>query len=67
MSEHFQLVRLVSGNSGSKRITIPKEIVEKLELHDAKYVAVMYEGNKRAIITPVKVVIQEEESSRKTT
>jgi len=66
MSGRFQLVKLVSGNSGSKRITIPKEIVEKLKLKDAEYVAVKYEGNNRAVITPVKVVIQQEKSSRKT-
>lgn len=59
MSKNFRLVKLVSGNSGSKRITIPKEIVEKLELKDVDYVAVIYEGNKKATIAPAKVVIKE--------
>lgn len=54
----FQLVKLVSGNAGSKRITIPKEIVEKLGLKDADYVAVKYEGKKKASITPAKIVIE---------
>lgn len=54
----FQLVKLVSGNAGSKRITIPKEIVEKLGLKHADYVAVRYEGKRKASITPAKVVIE---------
>lgn len=59
MSKSFLLVKVVSGNSGSKRITIPKEIVKKLGLDNIEYVAVTYEGNKRATIKPAKVVIQE--------
>lgn len=59
MSKSFQLVKVVSGNSGSKRITIPKEIVEKLGLDNADYVAVAYEGNKKATIRPARVVMEE--------
>lgn len=59
MGKDFQLVKLVSGNSGSKRITIPKEIVEKLELKNTEYVALRFEGKKKATLSPVKVVIEE--------
>jgi bifunctional DNA-binding transcriptional regulator/antitoxin component of YhaV-PrlF toxin-antitoxin module len=58
MSNDFLLVKLVSGNAGSKRITIPKEIVNKLGINDADYVAMMYEGNKKAYITPAKVTVE---------
>jgi len=59
MSRNLRLVKLVSGNRGSKRITIPKEIVEKLELEDVDYVAVIYEGNKKATIAPAEVTLKE--------
>jgi bifunctional DNA-binding transcriptional regulator/antitoxin component of YhaV-PrlF toxin-antitoxin module len=58
MSNDFHLVKLVSGNAGSKRITIPKEIVDKLGINDADYVALMYEGNKKAYIAPAKVTVE---------
>lgn len=59
MSKNFQLIKLVSGNSGSKRITIPKDIVEKLELEDIDYVAVKYEGNKKITISPAQITVPE--------
>ena len=59
MSEPFQLVKLVSGNSGSKRITIPKEVVKQLGLSNAKYVVMTCNGQKKATIAPAKVVIDE--------
>ena len=58
LSGNFRLVKLVSGNAGSKRITIPKDIVEKLGLKDADYVAVTYEGNRKASIAPAKVTVE---------
>jgi bifunctional DNA-binding transcriptional regulator/antitoxin component of YhaV-PrlF toxin-antitoxin module len=58
MSDTFRLVKLVSGNAGSKRITIPKEIVDKMGINDADYVAMTYEGNKKATISPAKVTIE---------
>lgn len=58
MSDTFRLVKLVSGNAGSKRITIPKEIVDKLGIGDADYIAMTYEGNKKAIIAPAKITIE---------
>jgi len=58
VTENFHLVKLVSGNGGSKRITIPKKIVEKLGLNNADYVAVIYEGNKKASIAPAKVTVE---------
>ena len=39
-------------------MTIPKDIVDKLELNDVEYVAVTYEGNKKATITPAKITVQ---------
>ena len=50
-----KLVKVVAGNRGSRRITIPKEICEKLELEDDDYVVVSYNGNKTALITPVEI------------
>lgn len=58
MGDNFYLVKLVSGNAGSKRITIPKEIVDKLGINNADYVAVVYEGSKKASIAPAKVTIE---------
>lgn len=58
MNDRFRLVKVVSGNSGSKRITIPRDIVEKLGLDNTAYVAVTYEGNKKAMIAPAKVVVE---------
>lgn len=58
MNDRFRLVKVVSGNSGSKRITIPRDIVEKLGLDDADYVAVTYKGNKKAMIAPAKVIVE---------
>ena len=59
MSNDLRLIKLVSGNAGSKRITIPKDIVEKLGLCNSDYVAMVYEGDKKAIIAPAKVSIEE--------
>ena len=50
-----KLIKVVAGNRGSKRITIPKEICEKLELKDDDYVVVSYNGNKTALIAPVEI------------
>ena len=58
MSKDLRLIKLVSGNAGSKRITIPKDIVEKLGLCNSDYVAMMYEGNKKAVIAPAKISIE---------
>jgi antitoxin component of MazEF toxin-antitoxin module len=58
MSNDLRLIKLVSGNAGSKRITIPKDIVEKLGLCNSEYVAMKYEGNKKAVIAPAKVTIE---------
>lgn len=58
MSDTFHLVKLVSGNAGSKRITIPKEIVDKLGIGNAEYVAMIYEGNKKATVAPAKITIE---------
>lgn len=59
MTRTFQLVKVVSGNSGSKRITIPKNIVKKLGLDDTDYVAVTYDGDKKVTIAPAKVIVPE--------
>lgn len=58
MSDSFRLVKVVSGNSGSKRITIPKEIVEKLRLDNVDYVAMTCEGNKKASFAPAKITVE---------
>lgn len=50
-----KLIKVVAGNRGSKRITIPKEICEKLDLKDDDYVVVSYNGNKTALIAPVDI------------
>lgn len=59
VSKSFRLVKLVSGNSGSKRITIPKELVEKLELENTDYVALTYEGHRKATLAPARVIVEE--------
>jgi len=59
VSKNFQLVKLVSGNSGSKRITIPREIVKKLGLENTDYVAMRVEGDKKGTFVPAKVVVTE--------
>ena len=53
--EMEKLIKVVAGNRGSKRITIPKEICEKLDLKDDDYVVVSYNGNKTALIAPVDI------------
>ncbi len=58
MSDDLHLIKLVSGNAGSKRITIPKEIVEKLGISNSDYVAMVYKGNKKALIAPARVTIE---------
>jgi bifunctional DNA-binding transcriptional regulator/antitoxin component of YhaV-PrlF toxin-antitoxin module len=58
MSKDFQLVKVVSGNSGSKRITIPKDVVRKLGLENTDYVAMIVESDKRATIMPAEVSIR---------
>lgn len=55
---NYQLVKLVSGNGGSKRVTIPKDIVEKLCMKDTKYVAIAVGQGNHVVIAPVSVVMQ---------
>jgi len=58
LAQNFQLVKLVEGNAGSKRITIPKEIVQKMKIEKADYVAIVYEEERKASIFPVTLIIE---------
>ena len=56
MGELAKIIKVVSGASGSKRITIPKEISERIGLKGGDYVIVKYEGKNRILIQPVKFI-----------
>jgi len=54
-----RLVKVVSGYKGSKRITIPKEISEKIGLKEEDYVIVRYEGNGKITVAPAEISMRE--------
>ncbi len=53
-----KLVKVVSGYNGSKRITIPKEISEKMGLKEEDYVIIRYDGNKQMIVAPAVITMR---------
>ncbi len=58
MDKLEKLVKVVSAQNGSKRITIPKEISEKMNLKNEDYVIVRYENDRRLIVAPAEITMR---------